>query len=378
MTVRRPEVVLACNRIMMEGPPPGFQPMIPFADFKVVTDEQLERLRRFADFRHGVFDRPSTWDAPPPPDDATDDRLIEFIGEADALVVAHGSPRISGQIMDACPNLRFIGELEGDRFARRIDVEAAWERGIKTVDTTNGSSYGVAEWALTLAMIGLRNAGSLFRGLAFEKRASFFPEFFTDPGWQRAELTGKTVGLIGCGIIGRRLLELLGPFRTRTFIYDPYVPRELADVYDVTFTSLDNVLSLAQVVFCLAPLTPGTKGMLGIREFDLMRDDAVFVNVSRGQVVQSDALIAKLREGQLIASLDVFDPEPIPVDSPIRDLPNVFLSPHMAGGGAEVGPRMFRLMVDELERYFAGHETRFDLLPRTIANRTGQPPPSRT
>ena len=67
-------------------------------------------------------------------------------------------------MMDACPNLRFIGELEGDRFANRIDTEAAWQRGIRTVDTTNGSSYGVSEWALALMLIGLRNAGEQFRG----------------------------------------------------------------------------------------------------------------------------------------------------------------------------------------------------------------------
>ncbi len=279
--------------------------------------------------------------------------------------------------MDACPNLRFIGELEGDRFARRIDVEAAWERGIRTVDTTNGSSYGVSEWALAMAMIGLRNAGSLFRRIIVDRQAEFHSTFRDDPGFQRGELTGKTVGLIGCGIIGRRLLELLEPFHTTTYVYDPYVPRELADVYGVTFTSLDNVLSLSDVVICLAPITPATRGMLGAREFDLMRDDAVFVNVSRGAIVQTDALIAKLREGKLIASLDVFDPEPIPVDSPIRDLPNVFLTPHIAGVNAAGGPRFFRIMVDELERFFGGHETRYDLLPRTIANRTGAPPPRR-
>ena len=74
-----------------------------------------------------------------------------------------GAPRVTGEIMDACPDLRFIGELEGDRFANRIDVEAAWQRGIRTVDTTNGSSYGVSEWALTLMLIGLRNAGAQFR-----------------------------------------------------------------------------------------------------------------------------------------------------------------------------------------------------------------------
>jgi hypothetical protein len=85
--------------------------------------------------------------------------------------------------------------------------------------------------------------------------------------------------------------------------------------------------------------------------------------------------IAKLREGELIACLDVFDPEPIPVDSPVRDMPNVFLTPHIAGVNAAGGPRFFKLMVDELERFFAGHETRYDLLPRTLANRLGLAPP---
>jgi phosphoglycerate dehydrogenase-like enzyme len=362
VTDRRPEVVLASNRESME---------------EDVTESELERLRRFADFRYGEFDRPTSWDEPPPPDPETDRRLIEFVDGADALVVCHGSPRITGEIMDACPNLRFVGELEGDRFARRIDVEAAWERGIRTVDTTNGSSYGVSEWALAMAMIGLRNAGTLFRRIIVDRQAEFWSGFRDDPGYRNGELSGKAVGLIGCGIIGRRLLELLEPFHTTTYVYDPYVPRELADIYGVTFTSLDNVLTLSDVVICLAPITPATRGMLGAREFGLMRDEAVFVNVSRGAIVQTDALIAKLREGRLIASLDVFDPEPFPVDSPIRDLPNVFLTPHIAGVNAAGGPRFFKIMVDELERFFGGHETRFDLLPRTIANRTGAPAPRR-
>ena len=78
-----------------------------------------------------------------------------------------------------------------------------------------------------------------------------------------------------------------------------------------------------------------------------------------------------------IGPITLFDPEPFPVDSPIRDLPNVFLTPHIAGVNAAGGPRFFRIMVDELERFFGGHETRYDLLPRTIANRTGAAPPRR-
>jgi phosphoglycerate dehydrogenase-like enzyme len=358
-----PEVVLASNRQAKDHD---------------VTDPELARLRSFATFRYVEFDRPSSWDEPPPPDAESDRRLIAELNDATALIVAPGAPRVTAEIMDACPGLRFVGELEGDRFARRIDVEAAWERGVKTVDTTNGSSYGVSEWALAMAMIGLRNAGSWFRKIVIDRQEEFYPEFLTDVGFQNGELTGKTVGLIGCGIIGRRLLELLEPFHCTTFVYDPYVPRELADIYRVTFTSLDRVLSASDVVICLAPITPATRGMLGAREFDLMRDQAVFVNVSRGAIVDTDALIAKLRQGRLIAALDVFEPEPIPVDSPVRDLPNVFLTPHIAGVTAAGGPRFFRLMVDELGRFLAGHETRYDLLPRTIANRMGTEPPKRS
>jgi phosphoglycerate dehydrogenase-like enzyme len=342
-----------------------------------VTDVELARLDAFADFRHVAFDRPSSWDEPPPPDTATDRRLIESIAGVEALIVCHGAPRITAEIMRASPDLRFTGELEGDRFARRIDVEAAWERGIRTVDTTNGSSYGVSEWALAMALIGLRNAGELFRRIILEKREISFSDLSQDRGFRRGELSGKSVGLIGCGIIGRRLLELLEPFHTTTFVHDPYVPRELADVYDVTFTGLDEVMSVSDVVICLAPITPATRGILGAAEFALMKDDAVFVNVSRGAIVQTDALIAELASGRIVACLDVFDPEPIPADSPVRDMPNVFLTPHIAGFTTAGGPRFFRIMVDELERFFAGHETRYDLLPRTLANRMGDEPPRR-
>ena len=106
-----------------------------------------------------------------------------------------------------------------------------------------------------------------------------------------------------------------------------------------------------------------------------MKPGTVFVNVSRGAIVDSEALIARLKKNDMIASLDVFEPEPVPVDSPVREMTNVFLTPHIAGVNAIGGPRFFRLMVDEMERFFSGHDTRFDLLPRTLANRSGGPVP---
>ena len=117
-----------------------------------------------------------------------------------------------------------------------------------------------------------------------------------------------------------------------------------------------------------------TRRMIGARELAWLKPDSVFVNVSRGAVVDSAALIARAARGDIRVGLDVFDPEPIPGDSPVRRMTNVFLSPHIAGVTAACRPRFFSFMVDELERFFGGHETMFDLTPRVLANRRGLEP----
>tara|TARA_B110000467_G_scaffold141931_1_gene142988 strand:- start:111 stop:668 length:558 start_codon:yes stop_codon:yes gene_type:complete len=185
-------------------------------------------------------------------------------------------------------------------------------------------------------------------------------------------LTGKTVGLIGAGYIARRLIELLKPFDVKLLVHDPYVHPELASSLGFTLTSLNAVLSKTDVIACLAPLTPSTRGMLGPNEINSMKPGSVFVNVSRGPIVDSDALIERLEIGDITACLDVFDPEPVPVGSRIRQLPNVFLSPHIAGTTERSRTRFFEEMVSELERHFSGHETLHDLTPRVLSNRRGE------
>ncbi len=195
-------------------------------------------------------------------------------------------------------------------------------------------------------------------------------------GYAWGELTGRTVGLLGFGHIARRLVELMAPFGVTTYAHDPYVPIELADAYCVTLTSLDNVLRLGEVVCCLVPITPATERMLGREQFALLQPGCVFVNVSRGKVVDHEALLERLRQGDIVACLDVFDPEPVPVDSPFLKLPNVLMSPHIGSATSGCDSRGIRFMIEDLERHFAGHQTRYDLLPRTIENRRGLAPGS--
>jgi phosphoglycerate dehydrogenase-like enzyme len=300
--------------------------------------------------------------------------LREALRDAEGLIVCHGAPRLTEELMAGAGRLRIVGELEGDRFAERIDVEAAVRRGIRVVDTTNGSSYPVSEWALALMLIALRNAGELFRRLI---AGEDFRRAKDDRGYVDGELTGKRVGLIGCGHVGRRLIELLRPFRAEVWAYDPYIPKDIPDLMGFTLTSLEQVLRQSNVVVCCAPITPRTRRMIGKRELDMIPPGAVFVNVSRGAIVDPDALIERLRRGDLTAGLDVFDPEPIPADSPIRGLPNVFLSPHIAGVTLASRTRFFSLMADEFERFFHGHETLYDLNSRALANRRGEETPGR-
>jgi len=338
--------------------------------------EGIARLERIADWdwlsSEGVCTRPGVWGGPSE-DPAELARLRAKVADIDILVVCHGSPYVDAAIMDAAPRLKLIGELEGDRFANRIDVAAAVERGIRATDTTNGSSLPVSEWALALMMIGLRNAGEQFRRLIGGEE---FRRSRDDYGYRHGELTGRTVGIIGLGHIGRRLIELLAPFNCTVLVHDPYAPKELALAMGAQLTTLDRVLAAPDVVVCAAPLTPATTGMLGARELGLLKHEAVFVNVSRGPIVDTAALIARAKRGDVRVSLDVFDPEPIPADSEIRTLPNVFLSPHIAGVTAACRPRFFSFMVDEIERFLGGHETMFDLTPRVLANRRGTPPPT--
>jgi phosphoglycerate dehydrogenase-like enzyme len=283
------------------------------------------------------------------------------------LIVCHGGPRITKPIFDAGKKLKVVGELEGDRFAGRIDVIAAKEAGVMVVDTTHSSSWPVSEWALALALIGLREHAR-FRDIIAGKKMSH-DDYRTKP--PARELTGKSVGIIGFGHIAWRLREFLTPFRNEIFAYDPFAPRELADALDVNFASLEKVMD-CDVVICLAPDTAKTRNMIAEKELAMLKPGAVFVNVSRGGCVDVPALIAKAAKEDAWFCLDAHNPEPIAVDSPLRGMRNVFLSPHIGGMTVEAQPRFFTLMVEELERWVDGAEPRAQITDRVVAGRSGK------
>lgn len=172
---------------------------------------------------------------------------------------------------------------------------------------------------------------------------------FDGAGW---ELDGRTVGLIGFGHIGRLVADMLAPFGVKIFVYDPYVrvtdPR-------VTQVSLEELLQTADFVSLHARVTPETTHLINARTLAMMKPSAHLINTARGPLVDYDALVEALQKGVIAgAALDTFHLEPLPADHPLTRLPNVTLTPHVAGSSKQVVWRAIDRLAEDLRRLFTG------------------------
>ncbi len=339
---------------------------------RYVDPVDVERLEEVAELRFQAFDVASGLARPLPRHPAAETALASFASGLDILVVCHGSPFVSAEVVAAAPRLSLLGELEGDRFGHHFDTAAAAARGVRIVDTTHGSSWPTAEWALGLALVGLRNAGAFFRRLVAHEHA--FPPGLNEragPGYERAELSHKRVGMLGFGHLARHLTRLLGPFEVDVVAYDPYAP---ASSPRPTGSSSARSRLSSGPTSCSASCR-SRRAPRGCSERGSSRSCGRVASSSTspaGGVVDSAALVDRLARGDVIACLDVVDPEPLPLDSPLRDMENVFLSPHLGGWNEESRRRFFALMVDECLRHVAGLEP-WDELTAAIVDLRNRP-----
>jgi phosphoglycerate dehydrogenase-like enzyme len=300
----------------------------------------------------------------------TEERLTDTLQGCQGLMrLGRRLPELTRRVFAEVPGLKIVG-IRSDRFGRGIDLEAAMEHGVKVVDTDNiASAHPVAEWDLALILLCLRNAGAVFRQMmaGTETWANAQNEAFVN-----GELTGRKVGLVGCGHVGQRLIELLAPFRVSLKVYDPYLPEEVVARLGIVREDLDAVLRHAEILVVQVPHTPRTERMIGERELELLGKGRILINCSRGRVLDQQALIRKLQAGELIAGLDVFDPEPLEKESPLRSLPNVFITPHIAWYAPNVLHRQFSCMAREFERFFRGEPLQYELTRQMVAIRHGE------
>jgi phosphoglycerate dehydrogenase-like enzyme len=166
-------------------------------------------------------------------------------------------------------------------------------------------------------------------------------------------LRGATVGLVSASTVARELISLLRPFDVRILVYDPYLSDRDAGRLDVEKVELDALFERSDIVSLHAPSIPATRHMIGARQLARLRDGALLINTSRGSVLDHDALVHEAETGRIRVVLDVTEPEPLPADHPLRPLPNVYLTPHVSGGGAYGYFKIGDMTLEALEDCFA-------------------------
>lgn len=292
--------------------------------------------------------------------DFTDPKAADALAEAEVLITGWGCPRLDAGVLAATPRLRTVLHAAGS--VRSLVSEALWERGITVSSAVTGNALPVAEY--TLAMILLAGKDTFTHRERFRSTHAYPPPAETAATGN----VGRRIGVIGASRVGRRLLELLRPFDFAVFLHDPYVSPAEAAALGAELLPLEDLLRRSDIVTLHAPDIPETYRMLDGERLALIRDGGVLINTSRGALVDPDALTGELLSGRLHAILDVTEPEPLPAGSPLYRLPNVFLTPHIAGSLGNELERLGRIVVEELQRLVGGlppaHEVRHSDLAR--------------
>jgi len=264
--------------------------------------------------------------------------------DAEIVIGGWGAPRLSPA--DA-PRLRSIVYLGGVA-ALCLENVADWsDRGLTAANARSINAEPVAEYALAMILLDGKDAFAS----AAAQRADAAPAPIAPAHFGNFR---RTVGIVGLSQTARALIELLRPFDLDIIVYSPELTPAMADELGVGMRTLEEVMAESDIVSLHQPLTPATRGQIDRRLLSLMRDGATLLNTARGGVVDQEALVELLRTGRIRAVLDVTEPEPLAADHELRSLPNVVLTPHIAGSLGSELHRMGQNALDEVHRFVDG------------------------
>ncbi|WP_246486438.1 hydroxyacid dehydrogenase [Kribbella qitaiheensis] len=257
----------------------------------------------------------------------TDPAIRDALAETEVLLTGWGCPAITPEVLAAAPKLQAIIHAAGS--VKGFVDSAVFDRGIQVSSAVVANALPVAEFTVATIVLSGKRA---FRLGAEYKRSGRKPDPSFVPGNY-----GSTVGLLGASRIGRMVADRLRAFDLEVLISDPYLSAAEAAELGAELVDLEALFSRSDILSVHAPLLPETVGLVDERLLGLLKDGAVLINTSRGRIINAAALEQECRSGRIDAVLDVTDPEPLPPDSPLLDLPNVFLTPHLAGGRRQRG-----------------------------------------
>lgn len=284
----------------------------------------------------------------------------DLIGDSEAVIC--NKTRITREVMEKCRSLKYVG-LMGTGFDQ-VDIPAANEFGITICNVPSYSSDAVAQHTFGLILnyfcrISEYTADCAGGGWAQKK-------YFSSFGRRTHELSGKTIGLIGCGGIGRKVAAIAHAFGMNVLVFNRE-PERVADIPYVRCVPLACLLGESDVVSVHCPLNDGTRELINGRTLAKMKPTALLVNTSRGGIVNESDLAAALNGGIIAAAaVDVLTEEPMNTDSPLFRAKNIVFTPHIAWAPIETRERLFEVVVENLKSFIEG-------TPRNVVNKQVAP-----
>ena len=258
-------------------------------------------------------------------DKISHDELLEIIPQFDALIVRSAS-KVTADVLERATNLKIIGRAGVG--VDNIDVQAATERGIIVINSPDGNTIAATEHTFAMMLAVSRNIPQANRTMH-------------GGGWDRKkfigiELRNKTLGIIGLGKIGAGVAKRAQSFDMNVIAYDPFVSEERAKNLGVRLASLDELFKIADFITVHMPLTNSTRNMISISQMRTMKPTVRLINCARGGIINENDLATALNEKIIAgAAIDVFENEPLAEDSPLRNLPNIILTPHLGASTVE-------------------------------------------
>lgn len=269
---------------------------------------------------------------------------LSILQDVDVILSGWGGLQLTEEVLAAAPKLKAVFHAGGT--VKGIVTDAFWERDIVITTANLANAIPVAEYTLSQILFSLKSGWQFVREL---RATQSYP---TKPFHHIAGGFNSVVGLISFSTIAKEVAKLLEPFHTNVLVYDPYATMKDADKYNLTLCTLEELFEHADVVSLHTPLLPETEGMIKGAHFELMKQNATFINTARGAIVNETEMIDVLKKRtDLTAILDVVHPEPPAKGSPLYTMDNIVLTPHIAGSEGKECERMGTFMLAELKRF---------------------------
>lgn len=277
--------------------------------------------------------------------------LKHKLKDVDVCVTGWGCPRFEKSVLEGAQKLQLIAHTGGS--VAPIVSDCLYDRGIKIISGNELYAESVAEGTLAYILSSLRNI-------------PHYTEDMKNGGWRTTGfynegILDQSIGLVGFGMVAKYLVKMLAPFRNKIKVYDPHVRTDILAGYGVESASLEEIFSTCKIISLHAPKIPETYHLVNKQLLEMIPDGTILVNTARGSVVDENALIEELYKNRFKAVLDVYEVEPLPLDSALRKLDNVILIPHMAGPTLDRRKHVTMALIDDIKRFLRGERLKYEI-----------------